>query len=114
MGYQLLLRFWDMQKQQEMEAQSLAQSSDTNNQAMSAREEFARLVNELQKSATKKSSEQSNSVTVKFSFSDYTVQQVAEHPVIAVTFSTTFYSSAVNIVPSPAAASPGQPPDFTV
>lgn len=114
-GYQLLLGYWEIQKQKALLAQMEEKEDPTPEQhAMSAREEFTRLVDEFQKKATERTSEQNNSVTVKFSFSDYTVQQSTESRTIVEVVSTKFYSSAVNILPSPEAASPGQPPDFTV
>lgn len=112
-GYQLLLRYWQMQKQKAILAQiAEEEENNTRQHAVSAREEFARLVSELQKTVTKKSSEQNNSVKIKFSFSDYTFQPNIECNSIVVTPVVKFYSSTVNLLPSPAAASPGQPPDF--
>ncbi|MCC6290253.1 MAG: hypothetical protein IT249_20430 [Chitinophagaceae bacterium] len=111
-GYQLLLQCWNAQKQHELEMLSITRNTEPQEQAISARDEFSRLVNELQKNATKKSSEQNNSGTIKFSFSDYTVQQTTEYSSVIETSFVKFYSSSVHLLPSPAAASPGQPPDF--
>jgi len=113
LGYQLLLRYWETAKQKTLLAQ-IEQRDKLNpgQRSISAREEFARLVGELQKQATKKTSEQNNTVKVKFSFSDYTFQQTTEYTAVAEIPVVKFYSSAVNLSPSPAAASPGQPPDF--
>ncbi len=112
-GYQLLLRYWEIQKQKALLAQmSEKEETNTRQYAVSAREEFARLVTELQKIATKKSSEQNNTVKVKFSFSDYTFQQITECEVVITTPLPRYYSTSIDLLPSPAAASPGQPPDF--
>lgn len=110
-GYQLLLRYWEVQKQKTLYTQKIEKESNPKQCAASAREEFTRLVSELQKTATKKTSEQNNTVKIKFSFSDYTVQQVAEYDAVVVTPVITFYPATVYLLPSPAAASPGQPPD---
>lgn len=111
-GYQLLLQCRNAQKHHELEILSIARSTEPEGQAISARDEFSRLVNELHKNVTKKGSEQNNSVTLKFSSGDYTVQQTTEYSAVVETPSTKFYPSSVNLLLSPAAASPGQPPDF--
>ncbi|MFT3748436.1 MAG: hypothetical protein QM768_08980 [Agriterribacter sp.] len=96
-----------------MEMLSITRNAEQRDQAISARDEFSRLVNELQKNATKKTSEQNNPLTIKFSSGDYTtVQQATAYSAVVETLSVKFYSSSVNLLLSPAAASPGQPPDI--
>jgi len=84
-------------------------------QIASAREEFSRLVNEVQKSNTgKKSSDANTSLLLKFSLSDYTFQQTTEWNIRLSTEAADYYTSSIALLSSPAAASPGQPPDFTI
>lgn len=80
-------------------------------QIATAREAFSVLINELQKETSGKKSSGTNSLALKFSLSDYTLQQSAEWNVLISVDNRMFHSSDVSLLSSTIFSSPGQPPE---
>lgn len=80
-------------------------------QIATAREAFSLLVNELQKETSGKKSSCPNSLALKFSLSDYTLQQSAEWNVLFADVNTIFHLSNVALISSTISSLPGQPPE---
>lgn len=80
-------------------------------QIATAREAFSVLINELQKETSNKKSSGTNSLALKFSLSDYTLQQSAEWNVLFADVNTIFHLSNVALISSIISSLPGQPPE---
>jgi hypothetical protein len=81
-------------------------------QLATARDEFCRMINEFQKENHGKKSSGTNSLALKFSLSDYTLQQSAEWNVLFSGENKTFQLSNVALFCSTVFSTPGQPPEY--
>lgn len=81
-------------------------------QIATAREEFSRMINELQKDNNGKKSSSNTSLPVKFSLSDYTFQQNTEWNILLSNENKTFHLSNVTLLSSTIFPSLGQPPEL--